>query len=747
MYPRNRMKSSDGSFLHFMVQEDNKCDHCTNSRSPGDSPRRINKGTQCHSHNEINNCSECTSRCGSFQLDYSNDFHANASRKGKRSSSSSSCSEQNNCGSSQNYYYEDFHTNSSETSSGNSRSCSFHSHVEQPESKEEELSKEENDRQVKGSRMLPKKKQQPKTLFGTSGITNSQKSSNMTRRILSARLHKIKELKNEVSVLQNKLEASNMENQLLKRLQHRHLKAIGKYENAETNLPDLMAKHYGEVRTLRALLRKSQEQERSASRKLREVEAQLLKTKDTLQALQKLSEDKNLAERADLKHKLTILSEKMEASDKKIQGLEKQLLLNNTSFSHQLAVEKKKSLEAWTISTNLQMEIKSLNQKIKEKERELGIRNIYANRMLKGQQDKGDTEQKSPPNQMLKGQRDKGDTEQKSPPKDVNVTRSEQVDMSFELEAVTPVQKQEQEKSAVLKKEMTSKDTNLRNKQCDAHQVVHQAEVHQTEKLLMQQLSNRTCTELLREEIRLSEEKHFKCENLERLKKRRDGQGINLLKDEFEKLRTVQSFPLTHSILQKENNMEERKKQENEECKRSIEPKEAVAGKLAVLTQRHKTPSKLKKQYVFSEVIENLHQGVPTSGPTSNTSIVCNSKQVTRHQSEIVEFNTGNSTSAYEPSFGKATKTRQKGPSSVHGEDDVSMISAEKKNTLMEELFGSNCIIKDSHSSPNLKEVVKEKNTLPSKRISCINDSLQYSNSKQTQIKVFHTIASLEDLK
>lgn len=169
------------------------------------------------------------------------------------------------------------------------------------------------------SKALPKKKQQLKTTFGTGGITNSQKNSNMTRRILSARLHKIKELKNEVTVLHNKLETSNMENQLLKRLQHRHLKAIGKYENAETNLPDLMAKHCGEVRTLRALLRKSQEQERSASRKLREVEAQLLKTKDTLQALQKLSEDKNLAERGELKHKLTILSERMEASDKKIQ--------------------------------------------------------------------------------------------------------------------------------------------------------------------------------------------------------------------------------------------------------------------------------------------------------------------------------------------------------------------------------------------------------------------------------------------
>ncbi|XP_044297609.1 lebercilin-like protein [Varanus komodoensis] len=169
-----------------------------------------------------------------------------------------------------------------------------------------------------GATILPKKKQKQKIDSSTDSIINSQKN-NVACRLLSARLHKIKELKNEVSVLKNKLEASNMENQILKRLQYRHLKAISKYEHAETNLPDLMAKHVGEVRTVRILLRKSQEQERNASRKLREVEAQLLRTKDTLKILQKLSEDKNLAERGELKRRLTTLTQRMEASDKKIQ--------------------------------------------------------------------------------------------------------------------------------------------------------------------------------------------------------------------------------------------------------------------------------------------------------------------------------------------------------------------------------------------------------------------------------------------
>uniref|UniRef100_A0A670K798 Lebercilin-like protein n=1 Tax=Podarcis muralis TaxID=64176 RepID=A0A670K798_PODMU len=497
---------------------------------------------------------------------------------------------------------------------------------------------------------LPKKKQRQKSFFNTSTIITSQKN-NVACRLLSARLHKVKELKNEVSVLKKKLEASNMENQILKRLQYRHLKAISKYENAETNLPDLLAKQCGEVRTLRVLLRKSQEQERSASKKLREVEAQLLKTKDTLLALQKLSEDKNLAERGELRRRLNTLTQRMETGDKRIQVLEKQLLLNNTSFSHQLAVEKKKTLEAQLITTNLQMEIKSLNQKIKEKERELGVRNIYANRMLKGQQDKGGSE---------------------SPPKGSIIFFC-----SFLMWNVT--------------------------------------------------FMCLNCIRKLWEEICPNTEKLFRCENLERQKNRRERQRLNLLKEEFEKLRTDQALESTNDIQQKMNNQEEvaTEKQENE-------PKQVSCDKMETVTQRYKTPSTLKKQYVFSEAVENLHQGYPSTGPLSNTSTTCSSRQVNRHQGEIAELKAENSSSAYEPSFGKVTKTRQKDTT----------LTLEKKTTLMEELFGPSCILKDSHSKLNLKEAVKEKKTLMSEKsyeISQVNDGLQCGDSKQAHIKVFHT--------
>ncbi|EDL76660.1 similar to RIKEN cDNA 4921526F01 gene [Rattus norvegicus] len=246
--------------------------------------------------------------------------------------------------------------------------------------------------QPKGQKDIPAEKRHiwNASFFSSQIQTIAKRRDTMTHRILSARLHKIKELKNELADIHRKLEATILENQFLKQLQLRHLKAIGTYVNSQNNLPQITVKHQNEVKNLRQLLRKSQEKERAVSRKLRETDSELLRTKDALQALQRLSEDKNLAEREELTHRLTDLTAKMEANDKKIQNLEKQLRLNNRSFSRQLAKENRKTLAAQTATKALQAEVRQLQQKLKEKDRELEIKNIYTNRILKNLHDKED---------------------------------------------------------------------------------------------------------------------------------------------------------------------------------------------------------------------------------------------------------------------------------------------------------------------------------------------------------------------
>ncbi|KAM8819859.1 LOW QUALITY PROTEIN: lebercilin-like protein [Eudromia elegans] len=455
-----------------------------------------------------------------------------------------------------------------------------------------------------GKKLAPKKMQHKNTSF--SSLQNnmiSQKKNVMAQRISSAKLQKIRELKNELFDLQHKLEASNLENQILKELQCRHLRAIGRYENSENNLPDLLARHYTEVRALRKLLRSSQEEERNTARKLRKVETELLKNKDALQALHKLSEDKALADKDELNYRLSVLTEKMEVNNKRIQVLEKQLKLNSNTFSRQLANENKKAVEAGIITKHLQMEINSLHQKIKEKERELCIRNIYANRMLRIPKDKGD----SAPQE-----------------KSLSLNKSVQVDKQSFRSLLKPQYQNKEKRPPQLSKELK----------------------------------------------RMLKAEQTPPDDIPK-KNNQEGDAVEKYEQKPDK--------------QLNNNQKEDRK-----C--------------VIPMQRNKTPIRLRKQYIFSEATENLHQGLPTSGTKSLTG---SHRHTLREGSEMAESKVKNSFGLYEPSFGKVPQTRQ--DSLVEAEGCTHMTFTERKNSLMKELFGPSCVLKDNHSAATMKEARKEK--------------------------------------
>ncbi|XP_026556639.1 lebercilin-like protein [Pseudonaja textilis] len=674
------MMASHDTALYPTIQEDKTSGQCRKSRSSNNSGR-LSKSSN---NSQDSKGSKSSSQSRSAQFNYSNDFRDNASRTAVNGSKDSICSEENSCGTSQKYYHEDFLSGSSKTSmSEESGSCTIPL-PQTPKTKEWNLpeKKKKNDPHTKvichlggffnaGGKILPKKKPPQKTTSITNHTINAQEKNNMAYRLLSAKDHKIKELKNEAAVLQNKLKTFTTENKILKRLQSRHLKAISKYENAEINLPDLLATRSSEVQTLKAHLRTSQKEERRASKKLRDVQAQLLKTTDSLRALQKLSGDKKLEEREQLQCKLTSLTQKLEACDKKTQDMEKQLSSNTISFRHQLSVEKKKIIEAQSIRANLQVEIKSLKLKLQEIQRELSITNIYAHRMHKGQPEKGDSS---------------------SSPKVVKVNKAIQVNISLNA---MKLQKPEPEVSPMICREEMKANIGVEELFNMAENVTPKTEVHLCEKLPVHNISNQTFmvftaeitffAGLQSEETCPRVEKNIHPENTERQKNRRERQGLDLLKQEFEKLQTEPSFLLTPCVQPKENNLEDVtvEKQENKD-----EAKEAVCHKLT----RHRTTSTFKKQYVFSEAIQNLHQGYPSTGPLVNPKIPSSRRSRNWQQGETGDF-VEDSVSSYEPSFAKFPKERQKDNPSTLSEENSPKIPPEKKRLLLEKLFGPNRIL------------------------------------------------------
>ncbi|NWV65638.1 LCA5L protein, partial [Malurus elegans] len=495
-----------------------------------------------------------------------------------------------------------------------------------------------------------------------SGVVYQDKNAT-AQRISSARLHKIKELKNEIFDLQRKIEASSLENQALKELNRRHAKAIDRYNNAESHLQELLAGHRNELKGLRKLLKMSQEAEKKTARELKRVEAELRKTKGDLKTLAVLSEDKALAEREELNHRLSVLNKALEAKDERILNLEKQLKLNNSIFNHQLASESKKLLEAGIITKNLIMEINSVHQKIKEKDRQLYIKNIYANRMPKALRDRIDWI----PNDQI--------------------DRSVQVDKeSFRELLLSQHQETEEDPIQIKKEKKSSEDKGGEAKAKEACSDAQcKKEKQPAKKIPMPETSTRT-----HQEGKLLMEEHIVSEFMKEMEKQTE-----VLKQELKNL--LKTEQKAQSDRAKDNNQEGGSGEEAEkEVKKTDEQQKTKIRSENAMP--NKDPARLKKKYNFSEATENLHQGLHTSPAKSKAGGLCSQEQADQSSSDPAVSRGKISFGVYEPSFGQVPLARQKDGAS--GAQSCShQTLAERRKYLLKELFGEDSWQGDNPSS------------------------------------------------
>ncbi|KAM9783028.1 LOW QUALITY PROTEIN: lebercilin [Neosynchiropus ocellatus] len=217
----------------------------------------------------------------------------------------------------------------------------------------------------------------------------------VTKRMLSARLLKINELRNSLAELQLRTDELQKENRILRQLKIRQEKALQRYDDTESEISKLITQHSNETHALRERLRRTKERERAAERRLKESEEQLRRSRSTIARLNKLVEHKELGVRDELSRKLEEETVRAREMALRVKELERSLELSGGSFQRQLAAERKKTLSVQEEMKTLQGELEQLSQKLKEKERELDTRNIYANRMVKSSQRKeADTKQK-----------------------------------------------------------------------------------------------------------------------------------------------------------------------------------------------------------------------------------------------------------------------------------------------------------------------------------------------------------------
>lgn len=176
-----------------------------------------------------------------------------------------------------------------------------------------------------------------------------------------------------------------------------------------------------------------------------------------------------------------------------------------------------------------------------------------------------------------------------------------------------------------------------------------------------------------------------------------DKKETGLLEWELKKLMKTEQTPLSDSIKEssEEEDAVEEYEREGKKPDEQLNNSEKAEGKRVTPGPRNKTLIRLKKKHIFSEATENLHHGLPTSGTKSKKGSLCNHRHAGRECSETagskVKNSFGRYEPSYEPSFGKVTKTGWK-DSSAEAEGCAHRTFADRKNSLMKELFGPGCV-------------------------------------------------------
>ncbi|KAE8602319.1 hypothetical protein XENTR_v10013945 [Xenopus tropicalis] len=493
----------------------------------------------------------------------------------------------------------------------------------------------------------------------------------VTKRVLSARLLKINELRNEIRELQIKLEQHQKENKILKKLQFRQEKALNRFEDTESEISQLISRHNNETRALKEHLRKSQERERNTEKRLKEAEDELYRANSTVKKLKQLSENQHLGEREELAKKLDITETKLDEQERRVQDLEKKLEITQNSFQRQLMVEKKKIQNAQEENKMLLEELQKLTYKLKEKERELDVKNIYAYRLSKP----------SP----------KKDAEINPRWKEARNTISTGVQTTAHISLVE-ISSLSHPTPAIPGEDVKEKQHELlQMKQKDYEkQLREEAEKLRKHKELEERKREEEQKQQRQEEQRILEEKAKKMreewekEELER--KRRE----NFYQDKIGKqnIQGAEDERLKKELLLAKMNEIDK---ESENTMHFDSLKSHTQTLLSDSSLKHETKETKHKIYKFTEPTQNLFSGIPVQGGRE-ASLAANEPKVTNEK----RFNNVNDVSfgSYAPSF---AKTRSGGPvlkTEILEEPDIINHSkfnmhTDKKSNLMEQLFGN----------------------------------------------------------
>lgn len=237
-----------------------------------------------------------------------------------------------------------------------------------------------------GDRASKAKKAVKKRLSSNFKLTPYKHNSSLSvtspkDRVISARVHEISALQNDLAEKKAALENLHKENKLLLRLQARQEKELSKLQHQEGELPQILVRHAEEVRVLREQLRRSQEASHAAEKKLAEVREELHKMSGRTKELEGMAKKKDLMERVALTLELQQANDTINSKDRKIAELERNCEVLTKTHAQEVKALMSKNRTLAQEAEDLRETIQIAQRHLKEKEKELDVLNIYSQRI------------------------------------------------------------------------------------------------------------------------------------------------------------------------------------------------------------------------------------------------------------------------------------------------------------------------------------------------------------------------------
>ncbi|CAF1557512.1 unnamed protein product, partial [Didymodactylos carnosus] len=208
----------------------------------------------------------------------------------------------------------------------------------------------------------------------------SMPKGEVERRLLSAQNTKLKTLENKIAELKLDLDTIRVENHTLKTIQRREEMALKKYENQDYDIQRILKEYTSEIQHTKELLFNEKQSKLKLEKTIDSKDEILRDTKKRLKYYEKITMEKNLDERYEMKEKLKEsdrkyqeLLEKLTAQEKHLENLEKshRYEVNSTLLKQK---ELKRELD------KRQSDYNELTLKLEDKTRQLDTMHIYTQR-------------------------------------------------------------------------------------------------------------------------------------------------------------------------------------------------------------------------------------------------------------------------------------------------------------------------------------------------------------------------------